>query len=196
MAGLKAQGLASGQARAFVTPRRLTLIVEDLPLKSPGLSEERKGPRVNAPEAAIAGFVKSAGLASIAQAQIVKDDKKGDFYVVRSETPGRTTVYRRSGGNTATTVQIHGDGTVEEHELPPHTAGAAGHAERHARPTAAPSEEAARGPAEGARARMDRAFADIRRRPGFVDAGMDRMLTDMQAELNATIDRAMPGKRR
>jgi glycyl-tRNA synthetase beta chain len=90
IAGLKAQGLASGQARAFVTPRRLTLIIEDLPLKSPGLSEERKGPRVNAPEAAIAGFVKSAGLASIAQAQIVKDEKKGDFYVVRSETPGRT----------------------------------------------------------------------------------------------------------
>jgi glycyl-tRNA synthetase beta chain len=90
VAGLKAQGLASGQARAFVTPRRLTLVIEDLPLKSPGLSEERKGPRVNAPEAAIAGFVKSAGLTSIAQAQIVKDDKKGDFYVVRSETPGRT----------------------------------------------------------------------------------------------------------
>ena len=77
IAGLKAQGLASGQARAFVTPRRLTLMIEDLPLKSPGLSEERKGPRVNAPEAAIAGFVKSAGLTSIAQAQIVKDDKKG-----------------------------------------------------------------------------------------------------------------------
>jgi glycyl-tRNA synthetase beta chain len=90
VAGLRAQGLASGQARAFVTPRRLTLMIEDLPLKSPGLSEERKGPRVNAPEAAIAGFVKSAGLTSIAQAQIVKDDKKGDFYVVRSETPGRS----------------------------------------------------------------------------------------------------------
>ena len=90
VAGLKAQGLASGQAHAFVTPRRLTLMIEDLPLKSPGLSEERKGPRVNAPEAAIAGFLKSAGLTSIAQAQIVKDDKKGDFYVVRFETPGRT----------------------------------------------------------------------------------------------------------
>jgi glycyl-tRNA synthetase beta chain len=87
--GLKAQGLAVGSARAFVTPRRLTLIIDDVPAKSPGLSEERKGPRVNAPAAAIAGFVKSAGLTSIGQAQIVKDDKKGDFYVVRVETPGR-----------------------------------------------------------------------------------------------------------
>jgi glycyl-tRNA synthetase beta chain len=88
--GLKTQGLAAGQARAFVTPRRLTLMLDGVPAKSPGISEERKGPRVNAPEAAIAGFVKSAGLTSIGQAQIVKDDKKGDFYVVRIETPGRT----------------------------------------------------------------------------------------------------------
>jgi glycyl-tRNA synthetase beta chain len=87
--GLKAQGLAAGQARAFVTPRRLTLTLDGVPAKSAGSSEERKGPRVNAPEAAIAGFVKSAGLTSIAEAQIVKDDRKGDFYVVRIETPGR-----------------------------------------------------------------------------------------------------------
>ena len=87
--GLKAQGLAAGQARAFVTPRRLTLMLDGVPAKSPGSSEERKGPRVNAAEAAIAGFVKSAGLTSIAEAQIVKDDRKGDFYVVRIETPGR-----------------------------------------------------------------------------------------------------------
>ena len=88
--GLKAQGLAAGEARAFATPRRLTLVVEGVPATSPDLSEERKGPRVNAPEQAIAGFVKSAGLRSIKDAQIVKDDKKGDFYVVRIEKPGRT----------------------------------------------------------------------------------------------------------
>ena len=62
--GLKAQGLETGKAQAFATPRRLTLVVEDVPAKSPGVSEERKGPRVGAPEQAIAGFVKSAGLAS------------------------------------------------------------------------------------------------------------------------------------
>ena len=87
--GLKAQGLTAGEAKAFATPRRLTLIVEGVPAKSPDISEERKGPRVNAPEQAIAGFVKSAGLKSIKDAQVVKDDKKGDFYVVKVEKPGR-----------------------------------------------------------------------------------------------------------
>ena len=87
--GLKAQGLEAGEAKAFATPRRLTLMVEGVPAKSPDLAEERKGPRVNAPEQAIAGFVKSAGLKSIEDAEIVMDDKKGDFYVVRIEKPGR-----------------------------------------------------------------------------------------------------------
>jgi glycyl-tRNA synthetase beta chain len=87
--GLKAQGLEAGEARAFATPRRLTLVVEGVPAKSPDISEERKGPRVNAPEQAIAGFVKSAGLRSIKEAQVVKDDKKGDFYVVKVDKPGR-----------------------------------------------------------------------------------------------------------
>jgi glycyl-tRNA synthetase beta chain len=87
--GLKAQGLEAGQAKAFATPRRLALLVEGVPAKSPDISEERKGPRVNAPEQAIAGFVKSAGLKSIKEAQVVKDDRKGDFYVVKVEKPGR-----------------------------------------------------------------------------------------------------------
>src|SRR5262245_48371999 len=87
--GLGAQGLAAGEARAFATPRRLTLVVEGVPAKSPDISEERKGPRVGAPEQAIAGFVKSAGLRSIKDAQVAKDEKKGDFYVVRIEKPGR-----------------------------------------------------------------------------------------------------------
>jgi glycyl-tRNA synthetase beta chain len=88
--GLKAEGLdAAGEARAFATPRRLTLVVEGVPAKSPDLSEERRGPRVSAPEQAIAGFVKSAGLRSIKDAEVVRDDKKGDFYVVRIDKPGR-----------------------------------------------------------------------------------------------------------
>jgi glycyl-tRNA synthetase beta chain len=87
--GLKAQGLEAGEARAYATPRRLTLVMEGVPAKSPDISEERKGPRVNAPEQAIAGFIKSAGLRSIKDAQVVKDDKKGDFYVVRIDKPGR-----------------------------------------------------------------------------------------------------------
>jgi glycyl-tRNA synthetase beta chain len=87
---LKAQGLDAGEARAFATPRRLALVVEGVPAKSPDICEERKGPRVNAPEQAIAGFVKSAGLRSIKDAQVVRDDKKGDFYVVKVEKPGRS----------------------------------------------------------------------------------------------------------
>lgn len=87
--GLKAQGLAVGEAHAFATARRLALAVEDVPESSPSLSEERKGPRVGAPEQAVAGFLKSAGLASLEEAEIVRDEKKGDYYVARIDKPGR-----------------------------------------------------------------------------------------------------------
>src|SRR5262245_45150974 len=87
--GLKAQGLAGGDAKAYATPRRLTLVVDGGPAKSRDLQEEKKGPRVNAPEQAIAGFLKGAGLASVKDATVVKDEKKGDFYVAKIEKPGR-----------------------------------------------------------------------------------------------------------
>lgn len=87
--GLRAQGLAVGTAHAFSTPRRLALAIEDLPEMSPGVSEEKKGPRVGAPEQAVQGFLKSAGLASLDQAEIVRDEKKGDYYVARIEKAGR-----------------------------------------------------------------------------------------------------------
>jgi glycyl-tRNA synthetase beta chain len=78
-------------AQAFVTPRRLTLHVVGLPAAQPTSREERKGPRVGAPEAAIQGFLKSAGLARIEDASIEKDPKKGEFYVAAIEKPGRST---------------------------------------------------------------------------------------------------------
>ncbi len=87
--GLTARGLSVGEARAFATPRRLALVVDDVPAKSPALSEERKGPRVGAPEQALQGFLKSAGLKSVADASIVKDEKKGDYYVATIRRPGR-----------------------------------------------------------------------------------------------------------
>lgn len=87
--GLKARGLDVGEARAFSTPRRLTLVIENVPHGSPAISEEKKGPRVGAPEQAVQGFLKSAGLASIADATVVKDEKKGDYYVAKIEKPGR-----------------------------------------------------------------------------------------------------------
>jgi glycyl-tRNA synthetase beta chain len=82
-------GLVYEGARAFVTPRRLALFVQGVPARTPDLKEERKGPRVGAPEGAIAGFLKAAGLSSISEASIQKDPKKGDFYIALTEKPGR-----------------------------------------------------------------------------------------------------------
>jgi glycyl-tRNA synthetase beta chain len=82
-------GLVYEGARAFATPRRLALVVHGVPVRQPDLSDEKKGPRVGAPEAAIKGFLKAAGLDSIAQAKIESDPKKGDFYVALVEKPGR-----------------------------------------------------------------------------------------------------------
>ena len=82
-------GLVYEGARAFATPRRLALFVQGVPARQPDLKEERKGPRVGAPEGAIAGFLKAAGLASIDEATIQKDPKKGDFYIALTEKPGR-----------------------------------------------------------------------------------------------------------
>jgi glycyl-tRNA synthetase beta chain len=78
-------------AQAFATPRRLALHVVGLPEAQPHRREERKGPRVGAPEAAVQGFLKSAGLARIGDAKIVTDGKKGEFYVAVIEKPGRAT---------------------------------------------------------------------------------------------------------
>jgi glycyl-tRNA synthetase beta chain len=87
--GLKARGLEVGEARSFATPRRLALVIADVPKKSPAVSEERKGPRVGAPEQAVQGFLKGVGLKSVSEAQIVGDEKKCDYYVARIEKPGR-----------------------------------------------------------------------------------------------------------
>ncbi|WP_238123523.1 MULTISPECIES: glycine--tRNA ligase subunit beta [unclassified Xanthobacter] len=85
------RGLIYEGAKAFVTPRRLALAVHGLPGKQADQKEEKKGPRVGAPEAALAGFLKSAGLGSIDEAKIQSDPKKGDFYVAVIEKVGRTT---------------------------------------------------------------------------------------------------------
>lgn len=78
-------------AAVFTGPRRIALHVAGLPAKGKDVREERKGPRVGAPEQALQGFLKSAGLASIAEAQVQSDPKKGDFYVAIVERPGRPT---------------------------------------------------------------------------------------------------------
>ena len=88
---LVAAGLVYEGAKAFVTPRRLAVAVQGVPVRQPDLREEKKGPRVGAPENAIAGFLKGAGLKSIDEAK-VQPDKKGDFYVALIERPGRAAI--------------------------------------------------------------------------------------------------------
>jgi glycyl-tRNA synthetase beta chain len=87
--GMKAQGLIVGAARNYVTPRRLTLVIEGVPPKSADVSEEKKGPRVGAPDMAIQGFLKTSGFKSLDEATLVQDAKKGDYYVAKIEKPGR-----------------------------------------------------------------------------------------------------------
>lgn len=86
-AGFGKAGLAIDKAHHWAGPRRLGFTA-DIPLKSPDISDERKGPRVGAPEQALAGFMKAAGLSDISQAEI-REDKKGQFYVAKIEKPGK-----------------------------------------------------------------------------------------------------------
>ncbi|WP_319410382.1 glycine--tRNA ligase subunit beta [uncultured Cohaesibacter sp.] len=87
--GLVDAGLTYEGAREFATPRRLALSITGLTASSPDISEERKGPRVGAPEKALEGFLRGAGLSSIDEAIIQSDPKKGDFYVAVINKPGR-----------------------------------------------------------------------------------------------------------
>ncbi|ODT83358.1 MAG: glycine--tRNA ligase subunit beta [Pelagibacterium sp. SCN 64-44] len=90
-------GLVYEGAKAFATPRRLALTVSGLPARSPDTREEKKGPKVGAPQPAIDGFLRSAGLGSIDQAKVESDPKKGDFYVALIEKPGADAVDLLSG---------------------------------------------------------------------------------------------------
>jgi glycyl-tRNA synthetase beta chain len=90
-AALAERNLFGESAGSFATPRRLALHIEGLPTRQRDTKEVRKGPRTDAPAAAINGFLKSAGLASVAEAQIETDPKKGDFYVATIERPGQAT---------------------------------------------------------------------------------------------------------
>jgi len=82
-------GLTYEGAREYWTPRRLTLDIRGLTARSADIKEEKKGPSVSAPQGAIDGFLRGAGLTSIDQAIIKTDPKKGDFYVAYLEKPGR-----------------------------------------------------------------------------------------------------------
>ncbi|MGV1835035.1 glycine--tRNA ligase subunit beta [Rhizobium rhizogenes] len=82
-------GLSYEGAREYWTPRRLTLDIRGVTARSADVREERKGPRTDANEKAIEGFLRSAGLSSVSEAQVQSDPKKGDFYVAVISKPGR-----------------------------------------------------------------------------------------------------------
>lgn len=82
-------GLTYEGAREYWTPRRLTLDIRGLTSRSADLREEIKGPSTKAPEQAIAGFLRKAGLSSVSEATVVNDPKKGDFYVAIVSKAGR-----------------------------------------------------------------------------------------------------------
>lgn len=87
---LRAGGLAFARAEAYVTPRRLALVVDGLPEAQPDLKEERRGPRVGAPDQAVQGFLKASGLASLDRCE-QRDTGKGVFWFAVVEKKGGRT---------------------------------------------------------------------------------------------------------
>ncbi|ANN60284.1 glycine--tRNA ligase subunit beta [Mesorhizobium loti NZP2037] len=87
--GLVEAGLTYEAAREYWTPRRLTLDIRGLTARSKDIREEIKGPSTTAPEQAVQGFLRKAGLSSVAEAHVHSDPKKGDFYVAHISKPGR-----------------------------------------------------------------------------------------------------------
>lgn len=82
-------GLSPKDSTVMTGPRRLTYVT-DVEVRSPDVSEERKGPRVGSPERALEGFMRGAGISDISEAEI-RSDKKGDFYVAVIQKSGRDT---------------------------------------------------------------------------------------------------------
>ena len=87
--GLGEAGVEHGAVTSLSGPRRLAVAIDGLPPKSADVQEEKKGPKTDAPEKAIEGFLRGAGLVSIDEAEVRSDPKKGDFYVAVREIPGR-----------------------------------------------------------------------------------------------------------
>ena len=84
---LQTRNLTYTHSEAHVTPRRLALMVDGLPLCQPDMVEERKGPKLGSPEGAIQGFLKGAGLASLEEAE-QRDTGKGIFWYATTRRPG------------------------------------------------------------------------------------------------------------
>ncbi|NOX73111.1 MAG: glycine--tRNA ligase subunit beta, partial [Alphaproteobacteria bacterium] len=85
--GLVEAGITYEAAAAFATPRRLCLTVSGVLARSPDLRQERRGPKVGAPDKAIEGFLRGAGVSR--DDLVVRDEKKGQIYVALIEKKGR-----------------------------------------------------------------------------------------------------------
>ncbi|GAA5103334.1 glycine--tRNA ligase subunit beta [Bartonella jaculi] len=83
-------GLTYKAAREYWTPRRLTLDIRGLSIRSKDIHEERKGPSTNSPQHVIDGFLRATGLSDISEAHIAHDRKKGDFYIAKIIKKGRS----------------------------------------------------------------------------------------------------------
>ena len=87
---LAGAGIPAGTIAGYVTPRRLVVIADDIPGRQPNRTEERRGPRVGAPQQALDGFLRAAGLSSIDQCE-ARDTGRGEFYFAVLNQPGRAT---------------------------------------------------------------------------------------------------------
>ena len=85
---LQVHRIRAANITGYVTPRRLTVIADGIPERLPPQQEERRGPRVGAPGAAIDGFLRSAGIAAIEDCE-VRDTGRGEFYFAVIKRPGR-----------------------------------------------------------------------------------------------------------
>jgi glycyl-tRNA synthetase beta chain len=86
--GLKGGGLSFEVGEVESGPRRLCLHIRKVSARSQDIREERKGPRVGAPEKALEGFMRAAGVDSLDECE-TRDDGKGEYYVAVIEKPGR-----------------------------------------------------------------------------------------------------------
>lgn len=93
---LKSFDVVPSEVKTYAAPQRLALCVEGLPLHLPDRKEEKKGPRVDAPEKAIEGFLRANQLDSVEALQL-REDKKGAFYVLEIDEPGRPLAEALSG---------------------------------------------------------------------------------------------------
>lgn len=91
MDGLTAAGLIPEGIKGFSGPRRLVAVVEGLPVKSADVVEDVIGPKEGAPQPAIDGFLRKAGLASLSEAHLHEVPKKGKVYVAHVRKPGKQT---------------------------------------------------------------------------------------------------------